>query len=86
MGRRGESFQEEGREWRLPVLLYSDDLWTKGLRQMFSDDSTIWREWRITGLLRGFMQGIDTVKDCLMKRGLDVRQARRMIGVYGGGL
>ena len=29
---------------------------------------------------------IDTVKDCLKKGGLDVRQARRvcMIGVYGG--
>ena len=33
---------------------------------------------------------IDTVKDCLKKRCLNVRQARRMewcmIGVYGGGL
>ena len=31
---------------------------------------------------------IDTVKDCLRKRDLDVRQARRMciIGAYGRGL
>ena len=26
MGRRGVRFQEEGREWRLPGLLYADDL------------------------------------------------------------
>ena len=26
MGRRGMRFQEERREWRLPVLLYADDL------------------------------------------------------------
>ena len=26
MGRRGLTFQEEGREWRLPDLLYADDL------------------------------------------------------------
>ena len=26
MGRRGVSFMEDGREWRLPVLLYTDDL------------------------------------------------------------
>ena len=26
MGRRGVSFLEEGREWRLPGLLYADDL------------------------------------------------------------
>ena len=25
MGRRGVIFQEEGREWRLPGLLYADD-------------------------------------------------------------
>ena len=30
---------------------------------------------------------IDTVKDCLKKKGLDVRQTKRMVhGVYGGGL
>ena len=29
----------------------------------------------------------DTMKDCLKKRGLDVRQGEwRMIGLYGGGL
>ena len=26
MGRKGVKFQEEGREWRLPDLLYVDDL------------------------------------------------------------
>ena len=26
MGRRGVRFQEEGREWRLPGLLYAGDL------------------------------------------------------------
>ena len=26
MGRRGVRFQEEGRDWRLPDLLYADDL------------------------------------------------------------
>ena len=26
MKRRGVSFMEDGREWRLPVLLYADDL------------------------------------------------------------
>ena len=26
MGRRGVRFQKEGREWRLPSLLYADDL------------------------------------------------------------
>ena len=26
MGRRGVSFLEDGREWRLPGLLYTDDL------------------------------------------------------------
>ena len=26
MGRRGVSFMENGREWRLPGLLYADDL------------------------------------------------------------
>ena len=26
MGRRRVRFQEEGREWRLPALLYADDM------------------------------------------------------------
>ena len=26
----------------------------------------------------------DTVKECLRKRGMDVRQARRMVGVWDG--
>ena len=26
IGRRGMKFIEEGRDWRLPVLLYTDDL------------------------------------------------------------
>ena len=37
MGRRGVKFQEEGREWRLPGLMYADDLvlcgeWEEDLR------------------------------------------------------
>ena len=35
--------------------------------KVFSDSSVMWREW------------IDTVEDCLKKRGLDVRQARGML-------
>ena len=30
MGRRGVRFQEGGREWRLPGLLYADDLASSG--------------------------------------------------------
>ena len=65
----------------------------KRLMKAFSDGSAILRGWRMTGLLRGSMlesalvvsvgrlwkRRIDTVKECLKKRGLDVRQARRMV-------
>ena len=61
--------------------------------KVFSDGSATWREWRMTELLREYVREsagiclvvrprkrwIDTVKDCLKKRGLDVRQARRMV-------
>ena len=65
MGRRRMSFLEDEREWRLPGLLYAEDLVLYGE----SDEN-----------LR--------VKECLRKRGLDVRRARRMsrIGVNGLGL
>ena len=33
MGRRGVSFMEDGREWRLPGLLYADDLVLCGERR-----------------------------------------------------
>ena len=55
--------------------------------------SAMWKGWRGTGLPREYVREcagnrlvgrpqkrwIDTVKDCLRKRGLDVRQARRMV-------
>ena len=67
---------------------------------MFSDSSAMWREWEIAKKVyvgecagcrsvgRPWKRWIDTVKDCLKKRGVDVRQARRryMVGVYGRGL
>ena len=39
MGKRGVKFQEEGREWSLPGLLYADDMvlcgeWEEDLRAM----------------------------------------------------
>ena len=54
-------------------------MWTKILRKVFSDGSVIWREWKITGLLRVSVwecagsrsvgrarkRWIDTVNDCL---------------------
>ena len=41
----------------------------------------MWRGWRGIGLPREFMRKrwINAVKECLRKRGLDVRQARRMV-------
>ena len=64
----------------------------KGLMKVFSDGSGMWRDWRMTGLLiyagecvgrhlvgRLQKRWIDTVKDCLKKICLDVRQARRMV-------
>ena len=61
--------------------------------KMLSDGSAMWREWRLTGSPRGSMwrcagsrsvtnlrkRWIDTVKDRLKKKGLDVRQARRVV-------
>ena len=54
----------------------------------------MWREWRVTRFLRGYTneqvvaqwvsvgrlrkRWNDTVKDCLKKRGVGVRQAKRM--------
>ena len=49
---------------------------------------SVWRGWRRTGLLRlsgsrsvggPWKRWINTVKKSLRKRGLDVRQARRMV-------
>ena len=67
----------------------------KRLMKVFFDGSAMWREWRKTGLLRGSMyigewggncslgrlqkRWIDIVKDCLKKRGLGVKQTRRMV-------
>ena len=55
----------------------------KGLMKVFSNGSAMWREWRMIGLLgvcagghsvgRALKRLIDTVKDCLRIRGLDVR-------------
>ena len=62
--------------------------------KVFSVGSAMWRRWRRIGLLSESMyesvlvvaqwvltrkRWIDTVKDCLRKRGLDVRQVRRMV-------
>ena len=30
-------------------------MWTKGLMKVFSNGSAMWREWKMTGLLRGYM-------------------------------
>ena len=60
----------------------------KGLMRVFSDGLAVWRGLRrfyvgecagshSVGMLR--KRYIDTMKDCLRKRGLDVRQTRRMV-------
>ena len=68
-------------------------MWTKRLKKAFSDNLAKWREWRTAGLLRVYVgvcagsrsvgslrkSWIDTVKECLKNRGLDVRQERRMV-------
>ena len=61
---------------------------------VFSDGSAMWIEWRMAGLLRGSTheecagshsvgrpqkRWIDSVNDGLKKRGLNVRQTKRMI-------
>ena len=65
---------------------------TKGLDEKINEGVlrwfAVWKEWRTTRVLRrecagsrsvGRPRWIDTVKDCLKKRGLDVRQARIMV-------
>ena len=64
-------------------------MWTKGLMKGFSEGSAIWREWRMTGSLRGSMwecAGSRSVGrpqkgyiDTMKKSGLDVRKAKRMV-------
>ena len=63
----------------------------KGLMRVFSGSLAMWRGWRRKRLLRVYVgectsshslgrprkRWIDIMKDCLRKRGLDVRQARR---------
>ena len=60
--------------------------------RVFSGGFAMWRGWGWIGLLRVYVgecagshsvgrlrrRWIDTLKDCLRKRGLDVRQAKRM--------
>ena len=66
----------------------------KGLMEVLSCGSDILKEWRLIGLLKGYFYvgrcpgsdsvgrqrktWIDTVKECLKKRFLDVGQARRI--------
>ena len=38
----------------------------------------------IRSVCRPWKRSVDTVKDCLIKRGLDIRQARKMVGVCEG--
>ena len=61
---------------------------TKGVDEKIDEGVLRWFGWRTTGLLRESesrsvgrprKRWIDTVKDCLKNRGLDVRQARRMV-------
>ena len=61
----------------------------KGLRKECYSGLAIWRGWRGIGLpgecagshsvVRPWKRWIDNVKECLKKRGLDVRQTRRMV-------
>ena len=65
----------------------------KGLMRVFSSGLAMWRGRRRTGMLREYVgecagscsvvrpqkKWIDTMKDCLRKRGLDVRLTRRMV-------
>ena len=66
---------------------------TKGvderLMKVFPGGSVMWRGWRMIGLLREYdgsrsvdmprKRWIDTMKDCLRKRSLNVRHARRIV-------
>ena len=65
----------------------------KGLLKASYDGSAMWRGWRGIGFSRVYVgecpgscsvgrpqkRWIDTVKECLKKRGMDDRQARRMV-------
>ena len=65
----------------------------KGLMKVFCSDSVMWRGWRMISLLRESMKEcagicsfcrlqkrwIDTVEECLRKRGLNVRQESRVV-------
>ena len=73
-------------------------MWKKRLK-MFYNGSAMWRKLRMTGSLKGSIdvgecagsssvsrprkRWIDTVKDCLEKRGLDVRMVHNR-SVWGG--
>ena len=60
----------------------------KGLMKASYDGSAMWRGWRecagSRSVGRPWKRWIDTVEECLRRRGLDVRQARRMVGVCKG--
>ena len=61
--------------------------------KVFYSGSAMWKEWKMIKLIKKYMgectgscsvgrtrkRLIDTVKECLKQRGLDVRQARRMV-------
>ena len=65
----------------------------EGVMRACSGSSVMWRGWRMIGLKESLCRSvcwlsfsvcvqkkwIDTVKDFLKKRGLDARQARRMV-------
>ena len=65
----------------------------KGLMKVNSGDSAMWRGWRMIRYLRVYVgecasshsvdrlwnRWIDIMKECLKKRGLDIRQARKMV-------
>ena len=72
----------------------------KGFMKVFPGGSAMWRGWRMIGFLRVYVgecagsysvcrppkRWIDTMKDSLRKRGLDVKQEWSRIGMNGGGL
>ena len=65
----------------------------KGSMKAGSSSSAMWKGWKEIGLLRVYVREctgshavgrprniwIDTMKECFKKRGLDVRQGRRMV-------
>ena len=48
-------------------------MWMKKLMKVFSDGSAMWREWRMTGLLKGFDMSGKQGEICILR-------------MYGGGL